>query len=348
MRLRFASFKSLSFALLVGIFFIACASESRYAGGIGSFKGYEGLQEYNSSGPTKNSIARSYNSAGEGFVASLVEPDAYSLRRGGGSTYMLTPGNGTTPYESFGGGFGSSDEDSLYGGMRESAAIQRATMRPYTIAGKTYYPTQTRVGDTYDGIASWYGPTFHEKATSNGETYNMYAHTAASKTLPMNTVVKVFNKDNGKVTVVRINDRGPFVDGRIIDLSNVAARDIAMVDKGTANVRLEVIGFGGMIAKQKENSLSPTQQGRLDSSIKVGGLQNSATPLNYAVQVGTFSKKEGASFLKQSLEAKTKNYKVEVSSISNKYRVLVKGFKSEGEAQDFMNSHSIKGVIIAE
>ncbi|PAF48987.1 hypothetical protein BKH43_07525 [Helicobacter sp. 13S00401-1] len=347
MRLRLSHFKSLVFALFVGVFFIACASESRYAGGIGSFKSYEGLQDYNSKGPTKNSIARSYNSANEGFVASLVEPDAYSLSRGGAGAYMLTPGSNDTPYESSG-GFGSSDEDSLYGGMRDSAAIQRATMRPYTIAGKTYYPTQTSIGDTYDGIASWYGPTFHEKATSNGETYNMYAHTAASKTLPMNTVVKVFNKDNGKVTVVRINDRGPFVDGRIIDLSNAAARDIDMVDKGTANVRLEVIGFGGMVAKQKENALTPTQQGRLDSSIKVGGLQNSALPLEYAVQVGTFKKSEGAKFLKQSLESKVKNYKVEISSIDDKYRVLVKGFKSEGEAQDFMHSYSIKGVIIAE
>ena len=73
----------------------------------------------------------------------------------------------------------------------------------------------------------------------------MHAHTAAHKTFPMNTIVKVYNKDNGKTTVVRINDRGPFVEGRIIDLSNVAAHDIAMVGKGIANVRVEVVGFGG-------------------------------------------------------------------------------------------------------
>ncbi|TLD84782.1 septal ring lytic transglycosylase RlpA family protein [Helicobacter trogontum] len=129
--------------------------------------------------------------------------------------------------------------------MRESEAIQRATMRPYTVRGKTYRPHPVKVGDTFDGIASWYGPDFHAKATSNGETYNMHAHTAAHKTFPMNTIVKVYNKDNGKSTVVRINDRGPFVEGRIIDLSNVAAHDIAMVSKGIANVRIEVVGFGG-------------------------------------------------------------------------------------------------------
>ncbi|RDU73488.1 septal ring lytic transglycosylase RlpA family protein [Helicobacter aurati] len=141
--------------------------------------------------------------------------------------------------------------------MRESEAIQRATMRPYTIRGKTYRPHPVKVGDTFDGIASWYGPDFHAKATSNGETYNMHAHTAAHKTLPMNTIVSVFNKDNGKSTVVRINDRGPFVEGRIIDLSNVAARDIQMVGKGVANVRIEVVGFGGDL--QNNNPKSATK-----------------------------------------------------------------------------------------
>ncbi|MDY5466339.1 MAG: RlpA-like double-psi beta-barrel domain-containing protein, partial [Campylobacter sp.] len=72
-----------------------------------------------------------------------------------------------------------------------SAASQRATMRPYTINGKTYYPTTVSVGDTASGIASWYGPNFHGKKTSNGETYNMNAMTAAHKTLPMNTMVRV-------------------------------------------------------------------------------------------------------------------------------------------------------------
>ena len=126
-----------------------------------------------------------------------------------------------------------------------SAASQRATMRPYTINGKTYYPTTVSVGDTALGIASWYGPNFHGKKTSNGETYNMNAMTAAHKTLPMNTMVRVTNLGNGAQTTVRINDRGPFVAGRIIDLSKAAATSIGMIGTGTARVKLEVVGFYG-------------------------------------------------------------------------------------------------------
>ena len=126
-----------------------------------------------------------------------------------------------------------------------SAASQRATMRPYTINGKTYYPTTVNVGDTASGTASWYGPDFHGKKTSNGETYNMNAMTAAHKTLPMNTMVRVTNLGNGAQTTVRINDRGPFVAGRIIDLSKAAATSIGMIGTGTARVKLEVVGFYG-------------------------------------------------------------------------------------------------------
>ena len=80
--------------------------------------------------------------------------------------------------------------------MRDSKAVHRATMRPYVVFGKKYYPTNVRVGQKFNGIASWYGPNIHAKKTSNGETYNMYAKTAAHKTLPMNTMVKVYNKSN--------------------------------------------------------------------------------------------------------------------------------------------------------
>ena len=126
-----------------------------------------------------------------------------------------------------------------------SESSQKATMRPYTINGKTYYPTSVNVGDIASGMASWYGPKFHGKKTSNGEIYNMNAMTAAHKTLPMNTIVKVTNLRNNRITQVRINDRGPFVAGRIIDLSKAAAGKIDMLGSGTAPVKLEVVGFYG-------------------------------------------------------------------------------------------------------
>lgn len=94
------------------------------------------------------------------------------------------------------------------------------------------------------GVASWYGPDFHGKATANGETYNMNDLTAAHRTLPFNTMVLVENKDNGRSVIVRINDRGPYVGNRIIDLSRRAAREVNMINTGTANVELFLVEEG--------------------------------------------------------------------------------------------------------
>ena len=94
------------------------------------------------------------------------------------------------------------------------------------------------------GVASWYGPDFHGKATANGEIYNMNDLTAAHRTLPFNTVVLVENLENGRSVVVRINDRGPYVDNRIIDLSRQAAREIDMINAGIAPVELFLIEEG--------------------------------------------------------------------------------------------------------
>lgn len=118
-----------------------------------------------------------------------------------------------------------------------------ATMRPYVVLGKRYYPQIVKVGDTQSGIASWYGPNFHGKKTSNGERYDMNVMTAAHKTYPMNTIVRVTNRNSGESAVVRINDRGPFVDGRIIDLSKAAAKRVGVFANGTAPVKLEVLKF---------------------------------------------------------------------------------------------------------
>lgn len=95
--------------------------------------------------------------------------------------------------------------------------------------------------DEMEGLASWYGRDFNGHLTASGEVYDMYEMTAAHKTLPLQTVVKVHNLENGKTITVRINDRGPYVAGRVIDLSRKAARALGMRDDGTAKVRLEVL-----------------------------------------------------------------------------------------------------------
>ena len=102
-------------------------------------------------------------------------------------------------------------------------------------------PGTTRPGDSETGVASWYGKPYHGRPAANGEIYDMEKLTAAHRTLPFNTWVRVYDLDNNKTVEVRIIDRGPFIDGRIIDLSHAAAREIEMIGPGIARVRVEVI-----------------------------------------------------------------------------------------------------------
>ncbi len=108
----------------------------------------------------------------------------------------------------------------------------------YVVMGEKYYTLRTRDGYDAQGTASWYGTKFHGRYTSNGEIYDMYAMTAAHKTLPLPAYVHVTNLENGKEIIVRVNDRGPFHAGRIIDLSYAAASKLDMMRSGTARVRV--------------------------------------------------------------------------------------------------------------
>ena len=113
--------------------------------------------------------------------------------------------------------------------------------RPYTIRGIDYTPQTKRAPFSEVGIASWYGKKFHGHLTSNGEVYDMYGMTAAHKTLPLPSFVKVTNLSNHRSAIVRVNDRGPFHPGRIIDLSYSAAHKLGVFDTGTAKVKIDVI-----------------------------------------------------------------------------------------------------------
>ncbi|MEL0633211.1 septal ring lytic transglycosylase RlpA family protein [Pseudoalteromonas carrageenovora] len=122
--------------------------------------------------------------------------------------------------------------------------------RPYEVLGKRYSPMLDETGYEEEGIASWYGRKFHGYHTSNGETYDMFAMTAAHKTLPLPSFVRVTNTANGKSVIVRVNDRGPFHDDRIIDLSYAAAYKLGYYNHGTAKVKLEAITLAGSAARQ--------------------------------------------------------------------------------------------------
>jgi rare lipoprotein A len=164
----------------------------------------------------------------------------------------------------------------------ESDKYLKGSQKPYTVNGQRYEPLQTHQGFSQAGVASWYGRDFHGKKTSNGETYNMNAMTAAHKTLPLGVYVKVHNTDNGREEIVRVNDRGPFVKGRIIDLSYAAAKKLGVDVAGTAPVRIEALGYSAGRGEYKEPAT-------YDSG-------------NYTVQVGSFKEYANAARLSGELK----------------------------------------------
>lgn len=249
------------------------------------------------------------------------------------------------------------------------------TMKPYTVNGKTYYPTVVGVGETATGIASWYGPGFHGKKTSNGEIYNQNAFTAAHKTLPMNTIVSVTNLDNGRKTTVRINDRGPFKDNRIIDVSKAAATRLDMLQSGTVPVKLEVIGFDssgeaadtadiaditipqaqiieGISAEQNLSATSQNVEQNLSSiaqNIDIAALSSASSGSGFMVQIGAFKSKDNA----DDVSSRYQSYKgyttmTRQSSRDGLYRVFLKGFKSESEAKELVRSGAFEGAFVVK
>lgn len=247
--------------------------------------------------------------------------------------------------------------------INNSKQMHKYTMRSYNVFGITYYPFTANIGDKFDGIASWYGPDFHSKKTSNGEIYDMYAMTAAHKTLPMNTIVKVENVENGKSIIVRINDRGPFVKGRIIDLSNKAAHEIDMVRRGTSKVKVTVLGYNGEIENReapyldvpttrvattqevesgvdalepleiKENNIVTSSVAVIPKAIpsvnsKISKVESKSTFATgkYSLQIGAFSIESGAIKTKNDYQGKFKNNRVDTQKVFINGKTLHKVF----------------------
>jgi rare lipoprotein A len=133
-----------------------------------------------------------------------------------------------------------------------SSVAQRGMYKvgaPYTIDGVTYVPME-EFQHTETGVASWYGPGFHGRYTANGEVYDQHDRTAAHRTLQMPAVLRVTNLDNGRSTVVRVNDRGPYARSRILDVSRAAAEELGMTQNGTARVRVEQLEMESQAMKQ--------------------------------------------------------------------------------------------------
>ncbi len=208
--------------------------------------------------------------------------------------------------------------------------------KPYRV-GKTWYqPVSDARGFKQKGIASWYGKKFHGRKTSSGETYNMYAMTAAHKTLPLGTYVHVKSLDNGNEVTVRINDRGPFVRGRIIDLSFSAAKKMDLITSGTARVKIVALEPDNREKKVKK----PTQKETVDYHKG-----------NFTFQIGAFSDKQNAYRLKDKLDQTYKN--AHGSEYDNGqeilYRVRVGKATSLAQAveyEEILLKHGFKDIFI--
>ena len=169
---------------------------------------------------------------------------------------------------------------------RDEPYSSRGNPDSYTVLGKRYTVLASNAGFRERGLASWYGRKFHGRLTSSGEPYDMYKMTAAHKSLRLPTYVRVTNLDNGKSVVVRVNDRGPFVAGRIIDLSFAAAHKIGMTGQGTAPVEIEVVGPDDTRTATRDSSAPGNRSGRPVPNVRWGE--------NVFVQVGAFRDADNA------------------------------------------------------
>ncbi|MBV1907413.1 MAG: septal ring lytic transglycosylase RlpA family protein [Pseudomonadales bacterium] len=210
--------------------------------------------------------------------------------------------------------------------VRELPRSKSGNRSPYTVLGKSYTLLPRSEGYRARGKASWYGAKFHGRLTSSGERYNMYTLTAAHKRLPIPCFARVTNLDNGKSTVVRVNDRGPFHSDRIIDLSYAAAIKLGYASKGTANVKVEVVtpaliasvkrkqyskpvAYTGNTQKTKIVAKNGTAFGTRAVSHSAPGqytskkpMQNVRTADSIYLQAGAFSEIKSASAIQNRLE----------------------------------------------
>jgi len=245
---------------------------------------------------------------------------------GCGSKYVSSKGK---YYQDDGPGGKRVDLDSIPNAQPKYEPYRSATLKPYTVAGKRYYPLKTAKGYVKEGEASWYGKKYHGRKTAIGEKYDMYAMTAAHPVLPLPSYARVTNLINNKSVVVRINDRGPFLSGRIIDLSYVAAQKLDIAANGTGRVRVETVtsndDFSGSNASQ---ALS-----------KSAALEQTNQKIEPILQVGAFSSLANATKLLDKLFAL--GYDADVVFQGNLYKVVVAKSTSQNvrQVQQSLLSH---------
>ena len=175
----------------------------------------------------------------------------------------------------------------------------------YKVFNKKYHVLKNSHGYKETGLASWYGTKFHGHRTSNGEVYDMYAMTAAHKTLPLPTYIEVVNLDNGRKVIVKVNDRGPFHDNRIVDLSYAAAHKLGILSKGTGRVEVRAIDPRKFRHRQPFSSPTPQESETIIAQAAPPSTDTIDSLSSHYLQVGAFSNKDNAENLVLKLQSHT-------------------------------------------
>ena len=220
----------------------------------------------------------------------------------------------------------------------------------YVVLGKRYYVMKESTGYVARGTASWYGKKFHGRKTSNGEIYNMYAMTAAHKTLPIPSYLKVTNLDNGKSVVVRVNDRGPFHGDRIIDLSYAAASKLGYAQNGTGRVELRAIEPGQSNTVTTAATPAAPKKAKVTPTAATQASQGVVANNPLFLQLGSFISRSNAESLRAQLALNNiTSAKVQQTEIDRKhiYRVRIGPFSSSDDANNLASRIHNLGMGVA-
>ncbi len=245
-------------------------------------------------------------------------PTAPTSKPGTGGGYYLDDGPGE---------ISQAELERIPDAIPRAEPIRAANSRPYTALGRQYVPMSEYRPYKQRGVASWYGKRYHGNQTASGERYDMYAMTAAHTTLPIPSYVRVTNPENGRSVVLRVNDRGPFLHDRLIDVSYVAAHKLGIAGKGSGVVDVEWIDTRSANMARSPSASTTTSS---NSAVGAGGVY---------VQVGAFKSRENADRLRENLQnqnlavtADGRNVPIKNWYNENTYRVRLGPYQNHSEA----------------
>ncbi|HYT97178.1 MAG TPA: septal ring lytic transglycosylase RlpA family protein, partial [Casimicrobiaceae bacterium] len=224
--------------------------------------------------------------------------------------------------------------DALADAIPRLEALHRYANRPYTVLGRDYVPATALKRYRERGIASWYGRKFHGEKTSTGEIYDMYKMTAAHPTLPLPCYARVTNVSTGKSVVVRVNDRGPFLHNRIIDLSYAAANKLGIAQSGSGLVEVEAIVPGDLLLADASPPVATVAVAEANPS-PAPDIPVAASPGGFAVQLGAFANYANAQNFLAHVQNQLASVSVEakVRQAGGLFRVYVGPYPDREEAR---------------